>query len=156
IGRLISVEDDQGPGARPVAVISNRMWRQRFKSDLSVIGRTINLNTNDYTIIGVAPAGYSSPVLDWGKQPDVWLSLTMQPQAMPTGSNLDLLRDRDAVWLMAIGRLKDGVDFRRGEAEIRTLAAQLEEAWPKSNAGKKGVLLPARQARFWPSFRQEI
>jgi predicted permease len=155
-GRLISVEDDQGIGGRPVAVISHRMWRERFKSDPGVIGRTVNLNSNDYTVIGVAPAGYSSPLLDWGKQPDVWLPLSMQPQAMPTGSSVDLLRDRAAVWLMAVGRLKDGVDFKQGEAEIRTLAAQLESAWPKSNAGKKGVLLPAGQARFWPSYRQEI
>jgi putative ABC transport system permease protein len=155
-GRLITVEDDRGTGEHPVAVISYRLWRQRFKADPGVVGRTINLNNNDYAVIGVAPAGYSSLLLDWGKQPDVWLPLAMQPQALPTDANSELLRDRDARWLMAVGRLKDGVDFAQGEAEIRTLAAQLEAAWPQNNAGKKGVLLPASQARFWPGYRQEI
>ncbi len=155
-GRLFTVEDDRTLGAHPVAVISHRLWLRRFKSDPGVIGRTLNLNNYDYTIIGVAPAGYSSPLLDWGKQPDVWLPMMMQPQALPRGGDIDVLRDRDARWLMVIGRLKDGINFTQAETEIRTLAARIETAWPRHNAGRKGILLPASQARFWPEYRREI
>src|SRR5215475_10645853 len=155
-GRLFTVEDDRTPGAHPVAVISHRLWRERFKADPGAIGQTLKLNNNDYTVIGVAPAGYSSVLLDWGKQPDVWLPMMMQPQALPTGGNMDLLSNRDAIWLMAVGRLKDGVKFAQAEAEIKILAAQLETQWPQHNAGRKGILLPGSQARFWPEYRQEI
>jgi predicted permease len=155
-GRLFTVEDDRTPGAHPVAVISHRLWRKRFKSDPGAIGQTLKLNNNDYTIIGVAPAGYSSMLLDWGKQPDVWLPMMMQPQALPTGGNMDLLNSRDAPWLMAIGRLRDEVEFAQAEADIKTLATQIEAAWPQHNAGRKGVLLPANQARFWPEYRRDI
>src|SRR5215475_9552502 len=155
-GSLFTVEDDRTLGAHPVAVISHSLWQRRFKSDPGVIGRTLNLNNYDYTIIGVAPAGYSSMLLDWGKQPDVWLPMMMQPQALPRAGNTDLLGDRDARWLMAVGRLKDGVKFAQAEADIRTLGARLEAALPQSNAGRKGILLPAREARFWPEYRREI
>ena len=155
-GRLLIVEDDRTLGGSPVAVISHSLWQRRFKSDPEVIGRTLNLNNYDYTIIGVAPVGYSSMLLDWGKQPDVWLPMMMQPQALPRAGNIDLLGDRDARWLMAIGRLKDGVNFAQAEAEIKTLAAQIEAAWPRHNAGRRGILLPASQARFWPEYRREI
>src|SRR5215475_5898525 len=155
-GRLFTVEDDRTPGAQPVAVISHRLWRERFKADPGAIGQTLKLNNNDYTVIGVAPAGYSSVLLDWGKQPDVWLPMMMQPQALPAGGNMDLLSNRDAIWLMAVGRLKDGVKFAQAEADIKTLAAQLESAWPQQNEGRKGILLPMSQARFWPEYRQEI
>lgn len=155
-GRLFTVEDDRTPGAHPVVVISHRLWNRRFKADPAAVGQTLKLNNNDYTIIGVAPAGYSSMLLDWGKQPDVWLPMMMQPQALPTSGAIDLLRDQDATWLMAVGRLKDGVKFAESEADIRILAAQLETAWPRRNAGRKGILLPASQARFWPEYRREI
>ncbi|HEY6402946.1 MAG TPA: ABC transporter permease, partial [Blastocatellia bacterium] len=56
-GRLFTVEDDRTPGAHPVAVISHRLWTKQFKADPGVIGKALNLNNNDYTIIGVAPAG---------------------------------------------------------------------------------------------------
>ncbi|MBO0857908.1 MAG: ABC transporter permease, partial [Chloracidobacterium sp.] len=155
-GRLFTVEDDRTPGAHPVAVISHRLWRERFNADPRALGQTLNLNNNYYTIIGVAPAGYSSVLLDWGKQPEVWLPMMMQPQALPTGANMDLLSSRDAIWLMALGRLKDGVKFEQAEAEIKILAAQLENQWPQQNAGRKGILLPGSKARFWPEYRHEI
>jgi len=141
-GRLFTVEDDLTPGGHPVAVISHRLWQRRFKADPGVVGQRMNLNNNEYTIIGVAPAGYSSVLLDWGKQPEVWLPMMMQPQALPTSGNIDLLRNRDALWLMAVGRLKDGIDFAQAEAEVRTLAAQLEAAWPLSNE--------TTARKYWP------
>jgi predicted permease len=154
-GRLLTPADDQMRGAHPVAVISHRMWREHFNFSPQVIGQTLNLNGQEYSIVGVAPEQFSSVVLDWGKQPDVWVPMMMQPQIMPAGS-MDMLQNRDARWLLLVGRLKDGVELAQAETEFKTLASQIAIAWPEHSAGRLAIMLPLRQARFWPEYRQEI
>jgi predicted permease len=155
-GRLFTLADDQTRGAHPVAVISHRLWRERFNLAPQAVGQTLNLNGQDYSIIGVAPERFSSVVLDWGKQPDVWLPIMMQPQALPVHDGVDVLQNRDARWLLLVGRLRDGVELARAEAELKTLSAQIAAAWPQHNAGRQALVLPIAQARFWPEYRQEI
>ncbi|HEY8459521.1 MAG TPA: ABC transporter permease [Blastocatellia bacterium] len=150
-GRLFTAADDQTRGAHPVAVISHRLWRERFNQAPQAVGQTLNLNGQDYSIIGVAPARFSSVVLDWGKQPDVWLPMMMQPQVAPVHDGVDVLQNRDARWLLLVGRLKDGVELAQAEAELKTLSAQLAAAWPQHNAGRQALALPIGQARFWPA-----
>ena|SRR5215468_360680 len=60
----------------------------------------------------------------------------MQPQALPASGNINLLNNRDAILLMAVGRSKDCVKLAQVEADINTLAAQLETAWPQPNADR--------------------
>jgi len=155
-GRLFTPIDDSTRGAHPVAVISYRLWRERFNLDPQAIGRTLNLNGHDFSIIGVAPEQFSSVVLDWGRQPDLWLPMMMQPQVMPTSDGVDVLQNRDARWLLVVGRLNDGVEGAQAEAELKTLSAQIAAAWPQHNAGRQAIVLPLQQARFWPEYRQEI
>ncbi|MEP7270362.1 MAG: hypothetical protein ABI882_02605 [Acidobacteriota bacterium] len=69
----------------------------------------------------------------------MWLPMMMQPQAMPTGSGVDLLRDRDSRWLLGIRRLKDGIDLAWAEAEIKIPAAQIAAAWPQYNEGRSAI-----------------
>jgi len=154
-GRLLTPADDQTRGAHPVAVISHRMWRERFNLSPQAVGQSLNLNGQEYSVIGVAPPQFSSVVLDWGKQPDVWVPMMMQPQIMPV-SSMDVLQNRDARWLLLVGRLRDGVELAQAETEFKTLAAQIAIAWPEHNAGRQAIVLPLRQARFWPEYRQEI
>ena len=155
-GRLFTPEDDRVRGAHPVAVISHRLWRERFSSNPQAIGQSLNLNGQDYSIIGVAPPQFSSVVLDWGKQPDIWLPMMMQPQLMPASGGVDVLQNRDARWLLLVGRLGDGVELAQAEAELKTLAAQIAIAWPQHNSGRQAIVLPVKQARFWPEYRAEI
>ncbi len=155
-GRLLTPADDRTRGAHPVAVISHRLWRERFNLAPQVVGQTLNLNGHDYSIIGVAPPQFSSVVLDWGKQPDVWLPMMMQPQVAPVHDGVDVLQNRDARWLLVVGRLNDGVARAQAEAEMKTLSAQIAAAWPKHNAGRQAIVAPLQQARFWPEYRQEI
>jgi predicted permease len=154
-GRLFAPEDDRTRGAHPVAVISHRLWRERFGLDPAAVGRALNVNGQDYSIIGVAPAQFGSVVLDWGRQPDVWLPMMMQPQVLPAGDGVDVLQNRDARWLLLVGRLREGFELARAEAEMKTLSAQIAAAWPEHNAGRQAILLPISQARFWPEYRQE-
>ncbi len=64
LGRTLRAEDDQAPGAHPVAVISHGLWRRRFASDPAIIGKTVNVNAYPFTIIGVAQAGFNGTRLE--------------------------------------------------------------------------------------------
>ena len=75
IGRLMTDEDDQ-EGAPPVAVMSYRIWQEKYGSDPSVVGAGYQINGHPFTVIGVAPPGfYGAKLAGWG-MPDFWLPLT--------------------------------------------------------------------------------
>ncbi len=102
-GRAISPADDK-PNAAPVAVMSYRMWQQRFGLDPSVIGASFSINQMPYTVIGVAPPGFFGDTLR-PDPPDLWLPLATEPALSAQNS----LLDRDGLhWLYVIGRLKPG------------------------------------------------
>src|SRR5204863_13640 len=82
-------EDGNAPGPVPLAVISGSLWRRQFGGDSSVIGKTINLNGRDFTVIGVLPAAFSG-TRAFGFIPDVWIPLSMDDrirEAMKDRSN---------------------------------------------------------------------
>ncbi len=155
LGRLFTSSDDQTRGAHPLAVVSHRFWQQRLGSSPSVVGQTLDLNGHLFSIIGVAPATFQSIALDWGKQPELWLPMTMLEEAIP-GAGRQLLEEPEARWLLAAGRLKDNVKRAQAESDIKRLAAQLETIDSLHNPGRSAVVLPMNQARFWPGFRREI
>ena len=67
-------------GARSRAVISHALWRRVFNADQSLIGKTIRLNGNAYTLVGVAPSGFAGPIL--GVAADVWVPTALQPEVV--------------------------------------------------------------------------
>jgi hypothetical protein len=78
IGRLMSDADDQ-EGAPPVAVMSYRIWREKYASDPSVVGASYQINGHSFTIIGIAAPGfYGAKLAGWG-MPDFWLPATTEP-----------------------------------------------------------------------------
>jgi predicted permease len=134
-GRTLRAEDDQTPGAHPVAVISHGLWRRRFAADPAIIGKTVNVNGYPYTIIGVAQAGFNGT--ETGEIFDLWLPLTMQAQITPQTE--DRLRSRDQRWLVMIGRLKAGARAEQAQKEFDLLAAQLRQAYPQEHRGLAGI-----------------
>ncbi len=129
LGRTFSrKEQEQGPGGAPVAVINEKLWRQRFKARSNIIGQTIKLNRQAFTIIGVTPASFQGTVD--GLNFDLWVPLTMQSQL--TGSR-DWLSDRDARPLAIMARLRPNVTLKEAEAEVSTIAKRLEFAYPQNN-----------------------
>ena len=130
VGRGFMPEEDLTPNSHPVAVISYSFWQRRFSSDPDIAGKTIKLNNHDFTIVGVAPFGFTGAKF-LGFIPDAWVPVMMHGQVMP-GSEQILTR-RASRFLSLRGRLKDGVSLEQAEAALNTRARQLEQAYPETN-----------------------
>jgi hypothetical protein len=115
-GRTFSSQEDRIAGASPVVVISYDYWADRFGRSSDILGKTLRINGSRFTVIGIAPPGFSGEVV--GSPTDVWIPLSMQAQVNPGDPRLD---SRDANWLLCIGRLKPGVSIGSARAEMTTL-----------------------------------
>lgn len=115
IGRLMTDADDQ-EGAPPVAVISYRIWREKYGADPSVVGAGYQINGHPFTIIGVAAPGfYGAKLAGWG-MPDFWLPLTTEPLIDGTTARLE---HPNTNFLDLIGRIRPGVNPKTLEAKLK-------------------------------------
>ena len=119
LGRTFGTEEDRGPGASPVVVISHDYWERRFAADPRAIGKKILINDVPMTVIGVARAGFRGEVV--GITYDVWLPITMQPVLMP---HQRFLEDWTTSWLLLLGRLRPGATIEQARAELATITRQ--------------------------------
>jgi predicted permease len=130
IGRTMTPDDDRVANGAPVAVISHAYWQRRFAGDRTVLGRVVEINRTPFTIIGVTPPGFHGEIV--GRMADLWLPLTMQPAVM---HNRDWLTDRDAAWLLLIGRRAPGVTLEQAKVGFSQLVYRsLSETVPDSRA----------------------
>ena len=115
IGRLMTDADDQ-EGAPPVAVMSYRIWQDKYGSDPSVVGAGYQINGHPFTVIGVAPPGfYGAKLAGWG-MPDFWLPLTTE--LLIDGATARLKRP-NGNFLDLIGRVRPGVNPKSLEAKLK-------------------------------------
>jgi predicted permease len=134
LGRLLAPSDDVTPGAHPVVVLDHAFWRSRFGARPDVVGRDLRLNGQRFTIVGIAPAGFSGTLL--GARRSLYVPMMMQavmrpPRAGYSGEmDPDLLKRRGNRWLTGVGRLKPGRTLEQAVSELSTLATGLEEAQP--------------------------
>ena len=139
LGRsFLPEEGAERPGAFPVAVISYRMWQNRFHGDRGVLGKEIRLNRHQLTIIGVAPPDFRGSTV--GLVYDVWMPFTMASQ-MGTGEwtfNYRGCRDLTST----IVRLKPGVTREQAQQEVSALAKRLAAAYPDTNRGVDAIVVP--------------
>jgi macrolide transport system ATP-binding/permease protein len=124
LGRAFLPDECQAPGASPVVVLSHRFWQRRFGADAGLIGKTITLNRQPFTVIGVAARDFNGAELF---APDLWAPITMQAQLMP---GRDFLPKQNLSWLEVVGRLKPGVSPAQAQAEMTLFAGQLDLAYP--------------------------
>ncbi|MGH7461118.1 MAG: ABC transporter permease, partial [Longimicrobiales bacterium] len=110
LGRSFTREEERS--AAPVAVLAHEYWSRRFESDPAVIGRTVLLNGQPITIIGVTPPGFRGTYV--GVAFDLWLPLTLQPRLIGTNT----LDDRGARWLQTIARLAPEVTRAQARSEL--------------------------------------
>jgi putative ABC transport system permease protein len=121
IGRNFSTDEDR-PGGAHVALISHVMWRQRFNSDPSVLGRTLTLDGAPYTIIGVLPAAASAFPLD---QLQIW---TPRPAEIPFLAPTQL--NNGGYFFQAIARLRSGVSLEQARQAMNVIADGYRTAHP--------------------------
>jgi predicted permease len=138
LGRTFLPEEGADkPGGFPVAVISYRMWQNRYRGDRNVLGKVIRLNRHQLTIIGVAPPEFRGTTV--GLVYDVWMPITMAPE-MGSGPTLNYRGCRDLT--STIVRLKPGVTLDQAREEMSAVARRLALAYPGTNRGVDATVLP--------------
>lgn len=127
LGRAVE-ESDQEPGNNRVVVLSYGLWKNRFASDAAIVGRSITLNGQAMTVVGVMPREFDFPLATaiWGP-----LALTPVEQA-----------DRNDGYLKIVGRIKPGVSLADAQAQMDTIASRLARAFPDSNSGHGARVVP--------------
>ena len=123
-GRPYTREDDN-VDAR-VVVLTDYAWKAFFNSDPDIVGKQISLSWRLYTVLGVMPPGFRFPVE--GERADYLIPLH---PLVPEHVN-----NRDSHFIRMVGRLKPGVTIQQCDAEMKTIAARLEQQYPKSNTGR--------------------
>ncbi|HYP28524.1 MAG TPA: ABC transporter permease [Blastocatellia bacterium] len=139
VGRTILPEDDQRPGEHPVAVIGHGFWQRRFGGDPNVAGRTLKLNGQPFTVVGVAPEDFNGP--DAQKRRDIWVPAMMSGRMGPDLK--DVLTSRESASTSVIGRLRPGTGIEQAQAEMSVLAGGL------ASAGRGGRLVEGIEVREW-------
>lgn len=135
MGRFFLPEEDRA-NARPVAIISDTMWRRRFRQDPAILGRAIPIDGVQTEIVGVMPAGFACPpaVVLRGNPPtepaELWL---------PHGTNLEA-GQRGAHYMVAIGRLQRGVTMDAANREMNQIQAQIEQEFPDYEGWRASVV----------------
>src|SRR5579871_66012 len=126
IGRAFSPEDEK-PGSNLTVILSDGFWMRRFGGDPHAVGKTIRLNEQTYTIIGVMPRGFEF----WGKT-DLWAPLALQRDRAK----------RNFYYLAVLARLRPDVTVNQARAEMAALARQLALDYPKTNIGWGAQVVP--------------
>jgi len=121
-GRLFARDETEVGVASPVAVISEGLWRRRFGADPAIVGNSIVLNGQPFTVIGIVPSTFA-----FFSGTEVYLPITYYP------NNAGLTRKDHSMFV--VGRLRPNVALTAADAEMRTIGARLAEQFPAENAG---------------------
>ena len=138
LGRTISPEDDQPAHPQPVIVLGYGFWRRHLASDSTILGKTLTLNGVNYSVIGVAPPGFTGLLV--GFEPDFWAPTTIVEQITRDKGRLSNWHGH---WLIAIGRLKPEASTNGARAEVSVLEHQIEKDHPDLERNLDATVFPA-------------
>ena len=122
------LEGDDAPGAPALLLLGFETWQNHYAADAAVVGRTVRVNGEPATVIGVMPEGFGFPIID-----EVWVPLRYDPTTLPRGGG---------VWLSVWGYLREGVTPGAATADLQIIARQLEVEFPEQNEGVTAQVLP--------------
>ncbi len=120
LGRDLAAADDL-PGAQPVVLLSEELWREQFGADASVVGHSVIVDQVPHLVIGVLPRALAFP-----SSPRLWTPFHWDAQLRST---------RRARRINGVGRLRPGVTVEQGRSELETLFARLAADYPQANEG---------------------
>ncbi|HAB17752.1 MAG TPA: hypothetical protein DCE44_15025, partial [Verrucomicrobiales bacterium] len=141
-GRVFTPDEDK-VGADRVAVLSEGLWRRRFGADPAMLNRTVSLDGEAYTVVGIMPAGFQFP-----QRVELWT---------PIGYKAEWTETRD--WhpgIYVVGRLKDGVDLSAARRGLETVASRLATEYPDSNTGNSVTVMALQERLAGPSVRTAL
>jgi putative ABC transport system permease protein len=136
LGRAFTAEEDGKPFEHPVAVLGHDLWQRRFGGDRGVLGKSVDLNGQKYTVIGVAPKGFHG----MSGKADAWIPSSMPPAPI-------YVANRRMRWLGGVARLKPGVTLEAAQKDMDRVTTALEAENPQSNRGMAVRLTPIQE--FW-------
>jgi len=128
MGRTLSVDDDRIDNPRQVVVLSYACWKDKMGADPGILGRTLMLDGEAFTVVGVAPAGFTGLMV--ATEPDMWAPLTAQEKFTHDKTRLT---SRDDSWLIVAGKMHSAGDRKSVQAEMHVLAKQLGLAHPEED-----------------------
>ncbi len=121
LGRTFSPDEDR-VGQHHVVVLSDALWRRRFNSDRSIVGRSVMLNAEPYTVVGVMPPDFFFPL----RESELWTPWAMEPEEAS---------GRGDHYLRVMARLKPGATVEQANAEVEAIASRLASEYPRTNDG---------------------
>jgi predicted permease len=147
LGRTFTRDEDGAPGAAPVAVLSDRLWRQRYGGDPGMIGKTVRVNDVPLTVVGIMPRDFSG----LSDKSTLWIPRTMAPRL----TYAEYLTTPQ-LFIAVIARLKDGTSLEQANAELAAASAGFP-IQQNAEGGKWGALAQTiGQARVEPTLRRSV
>ena len=140
-GRGFTPQDD-APGAAPVVILSDALWRRAFGGDPQVVGRGVRIDGELCTVVGVMPAGFAGVVDD---------AVLWAPIGRFTDAEFQKDRGERSIDLV-VGRLADGLSIDQARAEMDALAARIDKLYP-SQAGERGAAMTPLREEFFGEVR---
>ena len=162
LGRVFTADEAAPQSGAAFAVISDRLWRNKFGAAPDVVGRTLRMNGVVYSVVGVAPAEFR------GMMPAVtaqmWIPATMAEKVEPFGNQRTSGRDggttrfdqRGRHWLWLKGRMKPGVNAAQVKTEFEGLVARLAEQYPATMKQERIAIVPTADVRVNPDVDKTI
>jgi macrolide transport system ATP-binding/permease protein len=152
-GRTFIPEEDQQPGAHPVAVLSYGLWQRHFGGEREVVGRQITLNGHRFTVIGVTAEGFRGTTPVGG--PELWVPWAMHNEVL-TGLGAEMYNSRRGLMYQAVARLKDDVTLEQAAANADAIGKALADAFPTDNNGRTLALQPLADGALPPAFKRQL
>jgi predicted permease len=155
LGRTLLPSDDR-PGADRVAMVSHSYWQREMGGGSDVVGKSIRMRGQPYTIVGVTPRDFTGvlPIVS----PDLWVTVThvddVEPagiiDSVPSPGAKTRLERRGYRWMFVTARLKDGASVDQARANVDTLTRGLASAYPQTNKDRRASIVPTRNVRLHP------
>jgi putative ABC transport system permease protein len=134
LGRVFTPEEDKA--GNHAAILSDTLWRTRFKADPNAVGRTVSINSQSYTIVGVMPPKFTFPISS--DPAELWIGAAVDNE----GGGGALTNQRGNHTIEVIGRLKPGATLAQAQAEMSRIAQALEKQYPGENPDTGALVVP--------------
>ncbi|HSY03703.1 MAG TPA: ABC transporter permease [Acidobacteriaceae bacterium] len=136
LGRFFRVDEEAQRGGVPYVVLGYSLWKNRFAGDPAIVGKSIDIQHQPFTIIGVAPEGFVGcmPAI----REEVWAPLAVN--TTPGGNDWNVMH-RENAWLNVVGRLRPGVNQRAATQDLEAIMHGLVAAYPNEHPGVNTITL---------------